>query len=121
MEKANENLAAAQLCFDHGYFNACANRVYYAMFQAGAAALFKHGMVPSKEQIGHAWFQSNVAGQLINRRKIFSAKFRSHLSDAYRVRPLADYPCWSISKQVAVSELKKSQRISKRHQLGGNR
>ncbi|KAA0231375.1 HEPN domain-containing protein [candidate division KSB1 bacterium] len=34
--KANENLAAAQLCFDHSHLNACANRLYYAMFHADA-------------------------------------------------------------------------------------
>jgi uncharacterized protein (UPF0332 family) len=111
MDKASENLAAAQLCFDHGYFNACANRLYYAMFQAGAAALLKHGLLPPKEQIGHDWLQSNFAGQLIHRRKIFSAKFRAYLSDAYRVRTLADYKSFSVSKKVALNELKKAKKF----------
>jgi uncharacterized protein (UPF0332 family) len=52
-DKANENLAAAQLCFDHGHFNACANRLYYAMFQAGIAALVKHGLLRLDAQVGH--------------------------------------------------------------------
>lgn len=45
LDKTNENLAAAQSCFDNGHFNACANRLYYAMFQASIAALVKHGLL----------------------------------------------------------------------------
>jgi len=29
-EKAKENLASAQICFDNGLYNACDNRSYYA-------------------------------------------------------------------------------------------
>lgn len=108
MDKASENLAAAQLCFDHGYFNACANRLYYAMFQAGAAVLLKHGLLPSKEQIGHDWLQSNFAGQLIHRRKIVPAKFRSYLSEAYLLRVRADYRVFPVSKKIVSQELRKA-------------
>jgi len=109
LSKAIENLAAAQLCFDHGHFNACANRLYYAMFQAGAAALFKHGILPSGDKIGHAWLQSNFSGMLIHRRKIFSAAFRPYLSDAQTVRDIADYGLNFVSQNVASRELKKAR------------
>jgi uncharacterized protein (UPF0332 family) len=109
LNKANENLAAAQLCFDHNHFNACANRLYHAMFQAGAAVLIKNGVFPPKEQIGHDWPQANFSGQLIHRRKLFPANFRSYLSDAYWVRIRADYRLLSVSKKVAASELKKAK------------
>ncbi len=44
MEKAAENLAVAEWCQTQGHFNACANRLYYAMFQAALAALIKYGI-----------------------------------------------------------------------------
>ena len=34
LTKAQENLKAAQLCFDHELYNACANRIYYAALHA---------------------------------------------------------------------------------------
>jgi uncharacterized protein (UPF0332 family) len=39
IEKANENLASAELCFEQGYFNACANRLYYAIVMRKPFAL----------------------------------------------------------------------------------
>jgi len=30
LNKANENLTAAKICFDNGLYNACANRAYYS-------------------------------------------------------------------------------------------
>ena len=109
LDKANENLAAAQLCFDNGHFNACANRLYYAMFQAGIAAMVKHGLLKPDTGVAHDWLQSNFAGQLIRHRKVFPAKFRSYLYEAYRVRAEADYKLSSVSKKVAAGELKKAK------------
>jgi uncharacterized protein (UPF0332 family) len=34
VEKSAENLAVAEWCHKQGHFNACANRLYYAMFHA---------------------------------------------------------------------------------------
>lgn len=107
--KAHENLAAAQLCFDHGHFNACANRLYYAMFHAGAAALAKMGSLTSTAKIGHGWLQANFARQFIHQRKVYPAKFRSYLSEAYSLRQIADYEKRIISKGNALRELKKSK------------
>jgi len=108
ISKAIENLAAAQLCFDHGYFNACANRLYYAMFHAAVATLVKNGILPPSDEVGHYWVQNNFSGQLIHRRKIFSGKFKSYLSDIYWVRVRADYKTGFVSKKVASQELKKA-------------
>ncbi len=84
LDKANENLAAAQLCFDHGHFNACANRLYYAMFQAGIAAMVKHDLLKPDTRVAHDWLQANFSEQLIRHRKVFPAKFRSYLYEAQR-------------------------------------
>jgi uncharacterized protein (UPF0332 family) len=109
LDKANENLAAAQLCFDHGHINACANRLYYGMFQAGIAAMVKHGLLKPDAEVGHDWLQANFAGQLIRHRKVFPAKFRSFLYEVYRVRVEADYKLSFVSKKVAAGELKKAK------------
>lgn len=111
MNKALENFKAAQLCFERDCFNACANRLYYAMFQAGAAALLKNGVKPAGEKIGHDWLQAAFAEQLIHRRKIFARKFRPYLSDAYRVRELADYRPSPVGKKVVAGELKKAKEL----------
>lgn len=111
MNKARENVKAAQLCFDQSCFNACANRLYYALFHAGAAALLKNGVKPAGEKIGHDWLQAAFAEQLIHRRKVFSLKFRSYLSDAQRVRELADYRPSPVGKKVVASELKKAKEL----------
>lgn len=109
LDKTNENLAAAQLCFDNGHFNACANRLYYAMFQAGIAAMVKHGLLKPDARVAHDWLQANFSGQLIRHRKVFPAKFRSYLYEAYLVRSTADYRMASVSKDTASRELKKAK------------
>jgi uncharacterized protein (UPF0332 family) len=109
LSKSAENLAVAQLCFDNDHFNACANRLYYAMFHAGAAALLKNGIIPPKENIGHDWLQANFSGQLIQRRKVFPARFKPYLSGAQALRDIADYKSYSVSKNVAARELNKAK------------
>jgi len=79
------------------------------MFQAGVAALIKNGFALPDKKIGHDWLQASFSEQLIQRRKIFSAKFRSFLPAAYRARALADYEPSSISKKIANSELKNAK------------
>lgn len=109
IEKANENLASAHLCFEQGYFNACANRLYYAMFHASIAALAKAGVLSMNKRIGHDWLQANFSSQLIQQRKIFVAKFRSYLPEALRIRVVADYEATTVSKSIAASQLKKAK------------
>jgi uncharacterized protein (UPF0332 family) len=44
--KSFESLAAAESEYVNGRFNTCANRCYYACFQAAVAALARHGITP---------------------------------------------------------------------------
>ena len=106
--KADENLKAAQLCFDNGFYNACANRAYYCMFHAAIAILIIKEFPPTQKHIDHGWVQSNFVGELINRRKILQSKFKSYLQDAQMVRNDADYKILLISKKVAKRQLSKS-------------
>ena len=103
--KAYENLRVAQLCFDNGFYNACANRAYYAMYQAAIAILIANGFPPTQKHIDHGWVQSVFARELINRKKIFPGKFRRYLFDSQIIRNDADYDEASINQKTAKRQL----------------
>lgn len=60
LQKAQENLKAAQLCFEHGLYNACANRMYYAVLHAAVAAIAAQGI--RQDNIDHKQVQSDFNG-----------------------------------------------------------
>jgi len=99
LNKAEENLTAAQICFENGLFNACANRAYYAALQAAIAALAHKGI--RRDKIDHGQVQADFSGELIRRRKIYPAQFKSYLSDMQFIRDKADYTEENISQKVA--------------------
>ena len=105
-QKAKNNLNAAQLCFDNGLYDACANRAYYAALQAAVAALEDKGI--KRDRIDHGWVQAEFAGKLIRNRKIYPAKLKSHLTDMQMVRDRADYSGENISKNKASEQIRKS-------------
>ncbi len=108
--KAEENLAAAQICFDRGLYNACANRAYYAALHAAVAALARHGI--RRDKIDHGQVQADFSGELIKRRKIYPAKLKSYLYDMQLARNQADYSGGSVSRKAASVWLAKSQEFS---------
>jgi uncharacterized protein (UPF0332 family) len=99
LAKAEENLTAAQVCFDNGLYNACANRAYYAALHAAIAALAFHGI--KRDKIDHGQVQADFSGELIKRRKIYPAKFKSYLPDLQFVRNQADYSSENVSRKRA--------------------
>ncbi len=101
-DKAKENLKAAQICFDNGLYNACANRAYYAALHAAIAALAHRGI--KRDKIDHGQVQADFSSELINRRKIYPAKMKSYLPDIQFVRNKADYTDGNAGKK-AVSQL----------------
>jgi uncharacterized protein (UPF0332 family) len=103
LDKAKENLKIARLSFDNGCYNACANRAYFAAFQAAVAALSAHGIQSGKNE--HAWVQSEFNLQLIKRKKIYPAKLKPYLLDMQDIRNKADYSEKNISKKIAHKQL----------------
>ncbi len=103
LDKAQANLAAAQDCFDNGFYEASANRAYCAAFQAAVAALAAQGIRSNKNE--HKWVQASFTSELIHRRKIYSSRFKSFLGDMLRLRNLADYSEKPTSKKVAAWQL----------------
>jgi hypothetical protein len=63
----------------------------------------------SDAKVGHDWLQTNFSGQLIKHRKVFPAKFRSYLSEAYWLRVVADYEMRPAGKDDVTRQLKKTK------------
>jgi len=78
-------------------------------FLAGIAVLVQHGLLRPDAQVGHDWRQINFSGQLIKHRKVFPAKFRSYLYDAYLLRVVADYEMRPAGKDNVSRQLKKTR------------
>src|SRR5215211_2681728 len=90
LAKANESLLTAESEFVNGRYNSCANRCYYACFQAAIAALLREGIHPAG-QWSHAFVQAQLVGVLINQRKRYDSQLRRVLSDNQSLRDRADY------------------------------
>jgi len=111
MVKATESLASAEADFAAARYNSCANRAYYACFQAAIAALLSAGIQPAKPrgEWSHEFVQSQFNGLLINRRKLYPVPLRRVLRDTMEVREKADYTLSSVSERVARRVLRQAQ------------
>ena len=108
LTKATENIAVAELSYKNGYYNASANRAYYATFQAAIAALVTVGITANVRK-SHSITQANFAAELIKKRKIYPNHLKSYLMDLMAIREDADYELTFVSKKVASRQLKKAQ------------
>ena len=90
LAKATESLLSAESEFVNGRYNSCANRCYYACFQAAIAALLGEGIHPAG-QWNHQFVQAQFVGILINQRKRYDAQLRRVLADNQSLRDKADY------------------------------
>ena len=109
INKAKANLQVAQICFDSGFYDACANRAYYAAFQAAITALADRGRKSDKND--HKWVQATFSGELINRQKVYPAHLKSYLMDMQAVRNQADYTDENVSKRLASQQLSKAKEM----------
>jgi len=109
LNKAKENLKIAQLSLEHECYNACANRAYYAAFQAAVAALADKGIKSEKNE--HAWVQSEFCLRLIKRQKVYPAKCKAYLLDMQFIRNIADYSEENIGKKVAAEQLSQAAEL----------
>ena len=92
-DKARESLEGSQSEFINDRYNNCANRCYYAVFQAAIAALLRAGITPSgrSQEWGHDFVQAQFISQLINRRKLYPTNLRATMAHNYALREKADY------------------------------
>lgn len=111
LAKAEESLAGAESELIGGRYNNCANRSYFACFQAAVYALIRAGIHPPGRtgQWGHDVVQAQFAGQLINRRKLYPAALRSDLVRNYDLRKAADYWGQDVGKTETVRPLQRAR------------
>jgi uncharacterized protein (UPF0332 family) len=107
--KADESLAGAESEFANGRYDNCANRCYYACFQAAVAALQKAGITPDGHNWGHAFVQSRFSGQLVNRRKVYPAQHRDVLMRTLTLRQTADYAPDLVSQVEAARAVRRTR------------
>lgn len=109
--KADERLASAEAEFAAGRYNGCSNRAYYACFQAAVAALIRHGTRTSGRggRWGHAFVESELVGQLINRRHRFPRGLRSVLARNRAVREQGDYDPDGVTAVEAERSLRRAR------------
>ncbi len=101
--KGVESLTSVQADFAAARYNSCANRAYFACFQAAIAALLDAAIRPAdpKGEWSHEFVQSQFNGRLITRRKLYPAHLRRVLRDTIEIREKADYTVSTVSERVA--------------------
>ena len=111
LDKALESLAGAEGEFLNGRYNNCANRCYYACFQAAIVALQRAGMAPrgASGQWSHAFVPSQFDGVLINRRNLYSTELRGALAHTYGLRQTADYDEDPVTQTEANRALRRTR------------
>lgn len=113
LDKASESLTGAENELAAGRHNNCANRCYYACFQAAVAALLQSGMRRSggDPEWSHAFVQARFVGDLITRRKRYSADLRDVLSRTLFLRRIADYKAERVSQTQAARAVRNARRF----------
>jgi uncharacterized protein (UPF0332 family) len=112
LEKSRESLAAAESEFANDRYNTCANRCYYACFQAAVSALARHGITPpggQRAEWGHAFVQAQFVTQLIDRRKLYTGALRDTLNRTITLRRAADYTIDAVSRVQAERALRRAR------------
>ena len=87
--KATESLQTAESECVNGRSNSCANRCYYACFQAAIAALLREGIRP-RGQWSHAFVQGQFVGVLMHQRHHYDTPLRRVLADNQSLRDQAE-------------------------------
>ena len=108
LTKAMESLLTAESEFINGRYNSCANRCYYACFQAAIAALLSEDIRPTG-QWNHQFVQAQFVGVLINQRKRYETQLRRVLSDNQSLRDIADYRPEFVTATQAARALRRTR------------
>ena len=111
LDKAQASLAGAESEAANARYDNCANRVYYACFQAAVAALLRAGIQSPNPQghWSHTFVPSQFVGQLITRRKLYPAALRDTLPRTYQLRQAADYTDDLLPQTQALRALRRAR------------
>lgn len=121
LSKAEESLEGAESELTNGRHNYCANRCYYACFQAAVHALITAGIRPpgSGGQWSHAFVPAQFDGHLVNRRKLYPTELRNVLARGYLLRQTADYRSDLVTPKEATRALRRAWMFVAVIQAGG--
>ena len=89
LERAKEFLQCTEYAVQNDCFNACAICSYAALFWAARAALAYESFDQQKWK--HLELHSKFSEEIVRKRRRHPANFGTWLSDAYRLRNLAQY------------------------------
>ena len=105
LEQSDDTLLAAQVLLEKELYDSCANRAYYAAFQAALAALTSFGLKAEKSE--HKWVQATfnlIVNCCINANFSTDAS-KPTLLDLQRIRNRADYTDKKIGFKIAHRQL----------------
>ena len=113
LAKAEECLAGAESDFSAGRNNNCANRCYYACFNAARAALLMERIGPRRRDArwDHGCVQAEFAGRLVNRRTVYPPDFRDVLTRLSLAREEADYGTEQITGVQGARGLRRARAL----------
>lgn len=122
LAKAEESLMGAESELAAGRHNNCANRAYYACFQAAVSALIRAGIRPVGERDvwDHAFVHGRFAGQLVNRRKLYPARLRDTLNHTFAERQRGDYRAMDVGGRRAAQSLARARSFVSAVAAGGS-
>jgi uncharacterized protein (UPF0332 family) len=111
LSKAQASLAGAESEAANARYDNCANRAYYACFQAAVAALLRAGIQSPNPQghWSHTFVPGQFVGQLINRRKLYPTALRDTLPHTYQLRQAADYTDDLVTQTQALRALRRAR------------
>ena len=107
LSKAAESVASAEADFAARRYNSCANRCYYAAFQAAIAALLRVGISPKGKWL-HTFVHARF-DDLVYRRKRYPAELRGIWARLHTLREKADY----TNDLVTETEARRASRLSR--------
>lgn len=105
LEKALQNIEAAQILLEARLYDAAVSRAYFAAYQAARAALLK---IAKRKEDDHGRVQAAFAEELVNRRKVYPGQ-GSVLNDLMVYRHAADYDELGLSAKRAQRQVRKAE------------
>jgi uncharacterized protein (UPF0332 family) len=91
---------------EHGFWNASANRAYYAAFHAAMVFLLRNGIPVEPD---HRKAQNAFNGEAVARRKLLLSRWKEFLGELQDVRNNADYKNKGVSKSRAKEQLSRAR------------
>ena len=104
--RTRENIQAAEALWNLGFFNASANRSYYAAFHAAMVFLLNNGIPVEPD---HRKVQNAFNGEAIARRKLLLSRWKEFLGEMQDVRNNADYKNKGVSKNRSNEQLSRAK------------